>query len=66
MKDFSRDKGVRKESYTKKQQQQQQKESYTSKEHIGCGMVTVLERTAVVYQADDLTSTNQVISDWEV
>ena len=53
MKDFSRDKGVR-------------KERYTSKEQIGCGMVTVLERTAVVYQADDLTSTDQVISDWEV
>lgn len=50
MKEFSRDKGVR-------------KESYTSKEQIGCCMVTLLQRMAVVYQADDLTSTNQVISD---
>ena len=53
MKDFSRDKGVR-------------KESYTSKEQIGCGMVTVLERTAVVYRADDLTSAAQAIPDFAI
>ena len=50
MKDFYRQKGVA-------------RESYTSNKWIGCDMVTFLQGMAGVYQADDLTRADQVIPD---